>query len=201
MKGHMLKTFEPGADALTYIRSQLRQGNQLAQYLLRYVPLEEGTVFVVLPDTASSQMVGNLETGGIARRSDTEPLLIESIQRYLQHPGRLALFEDKVASRGDPFLESSKATFVTCGPEIYHFLTASQAQDPKKIQRTIRLARSYMFIGILFTLPGGFSAFRTGGDIPTSLLETAAQNVDYLFIGAYDGEAELTWARSPRGAE
>jgi hypothetical protein len=198
MRDPMLKKFGLGSDAIQYIRARLKEGNHLSQYVLDHVPLGEGSVSTVLPEATSRDALLNFGAGGVTKRRDTEPVIVRAISEYLHAPGRVALFEDKLALCGDASLRrSSRSDFATCDSEVYYFLAGPDTTS-ESIKKAVRFATSYRFVGVLAPLPIAMIGLRKGAEISLSNLEEIAQKADYLLVGAYDGEGDLVWAREPK---
>jgi hypothetical protein len=188
----MLRDLANRREAVKYIRDCLKQGNTLAQRLLQ-LPLEEGNVVVPLPATVHEEAYAKFEVGGVTSRDKTEALLADFISAYLHGAnGRYVIFEDELAQPGDAFLSSSKAQFVTFGPEVYYFLS-SQDSDANGIIATIQRATSYLFIGVLTSL-GTDTDLSSGQAMAADWLSTVVRHTEALLIGAYDGEGVLIWS-------
>jgi hypothetical protein len=194
----MLKSFEIGAAAISYIRAQLSDGQRLSQSVLDRVALDEGSVSTMLPETTPADALLRFSAGGVARRGETEPVVVQGIVEYLRAPACIVLLEDALVKRGDASLRRlSKGNFSTCGSEVYYFL-GGHDNTPEVVRETIRFANSFRFFAVLGRLPLWLNGLRGGAEISPSDLEQIAGGADYLLVGAYDGEGDLVWARKPR---
>lgn len=206
----MLKEFEFGSEAISYIRWILSQGKTLSKLLLD-LPLEDGRVRTYLPETVSEEATRQFKHGGVIKRSDVRvqrgKLIFELVERkesdlqlatviadYL-HGGasRHAIFEDALHNPGDPGLAKTEGRFFTHGTDVYFFLTA-QDQDVDFITTTFRAAKSYLFTGVL-TEGAASGLIQANRPVQVETLEELARNANHILIGAYDGEAELIWSR------
>ena len=189
----MLHDIRDVPSAITYIRACLERGNSLAKHLLR-LPLEQGQVAVPLAAGVPEAVYSRFAVGGVTARKVTEPQLTAFVAEYLEGEARrYAIFEDALARPGDAILAKSKASFLTFDSEVLHVLTA-QERDPERILGVVRLATSYLFLGVLSSLDPG-TELRAGQALTADMLAAIAQHTDHLLIGAYDNEGVLIWSR------
>jgi hypothetical protein len=188
--------FELGQDAVVYLREFLGEGNSLSARLLD-LPLERGLVRTYLPQSLNPGDLKNFTLGGLARRKDTAPKLLETISRYLAAApkSRLAVFEDALARNSDPFLRSARQRFVSYEGEIYYVVSANRA-DKSTIIETTRRARSFRFVCVLTESDeiDPTSLFQ-GQRIPRTVLDELGRKTHMIIVSAFDGEADIYWQR------
>ena len=175
------------SDAMRYIRACLSQGNVMSEQLLA-VPLEQGTITTFLPVTTQPEMVKNFEVGGVTTKQQTYQVLVELMSAYFQkHKNGVAIFE-AIEQRGDPCLSGSTSRFVTHENELY-YIVSNDEYNIKKVENTLKAARSYPFIGIIT------SHRLNSNQLTIAELKEMAINVDYILVGAYDDEGTLIWCK------
>jgi hypothetical protein len=187
----MLKNFEFGDEAFTYIRSCLEQGHTLSSQLLG-LALEQGKVISHLPETVLLEQSLNFKSGGIAKVNETEGYIITLIADFLSSTAHsYVIFEDSVACPEDQYLASDNYQFFIYNSHVYHFLTE---QDVTKeiISRAIRAATSYSFTGVLVSLSDNLDV-QKGKSMDSDSFNLISQNIKHILIGAYDGEGVLIW--------
>jgi S1-C subfamily serine protease len=207
---------ELGPNAISYVKDCLADGNSLAKLLMQSHDLNNGRVTTYLPAEVSDEVAEEFRTGGKLPASSTrsppgevkssakrlEPLpttdscLAGEIHEFLNlNEEHLCVFEDSSASPSDPFLQSLDTCYSVMGDEVYHFILSTDAGD-EKILRTIRRARSWLFIGVMSSasLKSGF--FSRSGTLTISELKVIAEHAEKILVGAYDGESYLIWSRA-----
>src|SRR2546428_12495630 len=101
----MLKEFILGNEAIGYIASELSKGRGLAQRLSS-LPLQHGSVVTLLPDDVDEAVLLAFESGGVASGEENKKVA-DRIREYLKVSSTetaLCVFEEGVATKGDPFL-------------------------------------------------------------------------------------------------
>lgn len=193
---YTVKEFRFGGEALSYMTSQLAQGDTLARLLLE-LPLADGEIWTFLPPMTSSQDRRQFQKGGIVKKLITEKWLIPFILEHLRAgPRHYAVFET-LARAGDPSLSTGELPYILYGKEVYYFLRGS-LHSQEAIRRVIRFARGYPFVGTLTCLPGNFAEISEGEQVSASTLHDFAKLTDHLLIGVYDDESRLVWSRPRR---
>ena len=190
----MLKSYQFGPEALQYIEAQLREGNQLSQYVLEYCPLEEGSTWAFLPDGVSPDALSRFNTGGIANTKETQAAIVENTVEYLKKTRAAAVFEDMMSLPADPALLGSGLDFVVCGPQVYLSLIYPNL-DLDSFSHALRFATSYTLLGVISDVTSDLAPLPRGARVQASLLQKVAARAVRLLVGAYDGESVLIWAR------
>jgi len=204
-----------GADA--YIASVLGSGTTLASLLGESGMIPKGEVGTVLPsDTAESELY-KFEVGGTVRSAkvsagktetseeptpirDLRALVAGEIARVVSTiPHHVCVMENPLARPSDPATLRYVSDTVTFGHEIYHVIgthpTISVTEEQVAI--AIREAGSaYRFVAALVELPKHLATNGLPRHLDMTTLEELAQNCHVLYLGAYDGEAYLRWARA-----
>ncbi|HEV2826949.1 MAG TPA: hypothetical protein VGW76_05050 [Pyrinomonadaceae bacterium] len=202
------KKIELGSEGVEYVKRQLTLGHTLAKSLLASHDIGTGRVFTILPASTDDAAAKDFESGGklpslfspndndsnLEPVPNTDSYLVDQVRTFL-HEGndRACVFEDASAAPGDPYLRNIETRISTMNQEVYHLLCPADISNDK-ILKTIRLARSWLFIGVMTYS----STDLCSGREPLTLQELTwlAQRAEKIVIGAYDGEGYLTWEKS-----
>jgi hypothetical protein len=189
-----LKEYRLGPGALDYIRATLADGKTLSKLLLE-LPLEDGQVVTYLPSGVRATARHHYNVGGVAKRSQTEPYVLNVITAFLQGPpNRVAVFEDALARPSDPVLRSTKVPFVYYDGDVYYFLTSERA-TPDLISNAVRTATSYRFVCMLSDAAEEHNA-KPGTEVSLESLKAIAHAAQLILVSAYDGESVVIWTKS-----
>jgi hypothetical protein len=188
----MLKEFALGAEAVTYIRSELVHGHTFARLLLD-LPLEEGYVMTYLPTTIDDKTLYRFE-GGVGKAS-SEILLHETVlfvSRCLsKNLHGYAIFEGYRPSESI-LAASNRQYFFYGSEETYYFSSTSVLEQ---VENAARGGRSYPYVGALTSLSEDQPSIQTGTEVPREILEELAAQTTHIIVGAYDDEGYLIWTR------
>jgi hypothetical protein len=72
-------------------------------------------------------------------------------------------------------------------------LTEADLSAVSKIERTIRMARSWLFIGVMSGMTEAISANEPS--LSEDDLMSLAEEAEGIIVGAYDGEGFLLWTK------
>jgi hypothetical protein len=203
------KEIKLGLEAITYLKDRLSCGNTLANILLQNCDFEVGSIFTILPANISDEVAKEFKTGGKLpsllaadyEQSNLEPIadmdsqLVTDIHVFLSaNEGHVCVFEDASAERNYPFLQALDTRFSFFNDEVYHLLSHEDLDD-NKILKTIRAARSWLFIGIMASVSQDISLSLEHKDLTMDDLNLLAKGTEKIIVGAYDGEGYLIWDR------
>lgn len=193
-----LKKLVLDSTALGYIRSQMSRGHALAQTILKTVNLEEGTVFVFLPQSVPREQALEFNRGGMGRIKTDWYLPKYVLSQMSAREEASLVFEHPYAHPTDPYLLDSTQNFFFHKLEVYFFLSDKKV-TLERIISTVRAASGWPFIGAItaFSVPENYHR-RT---VSEKALEIVAGRVTHLIVGAYDNENELIWRRRPDPVE
>jgi hypothetical protein len=204
-----------GTDALDYVRRFLfPRKRQLSRSLREKIELDLGKIKTYLPPTSTREAIHQFEFGGklpqplertVVGGGYTVPIpnlddaLIAKIQAHLSgDDSSLCIFENGVIRPQYPAvnrLPKRLHTF-TCEDTVCHYLTANDKDSSDLIRLTIRVARSPAPPYLVGCATKLFAVtLYDNGSVPYQDLEKAVESVEQIFLGAYDGEGFLIWAK------
>ncbi|MBE7380474.1 MAG: hypothetical protein F6J95_003555 [Leptolyngbya sp. SIO1E4] len=185
----MLIEVEFGKDAKQYIRDRFSHGNILAKTLFR-LPIETGKVVGYLESNISQAKRHNFSEGGVAKRLNSIQKLSHLIFTYLSEDNlRIAIFEDALALKGDYLEDFPYAIRVFNGEHLYYIVNHEKI-DFEGILSTIKKADSYIFICALVKTES-MEVVGDNSDVDDDFFVRVSKNVDYVVVGAFDGESYL----------
>jgi hypothetical protein len=198
--------------AMVYMERVLAKGHTLAKLLLQRVEPRSGIVSVLSPDALDSSQILQFDSGHFPQEpvpttigaasgmmspvADSNDHIALLICELLQASDSVCLIENFVASPGDDWLQRAKSCVVTYNDDVLHAVfSANHAQD--RIADTIREARG---IPILVGAVGRLNAetaesVQKQKAITTRTLDSIAESVRLIFVGAYDGEGFVLWTQ------
>jgi hypothetical protein len=205
-----------GEEGIEYIKTCLSGGKTLANLLLQAVDSAAGKIITFLPSDISEETANQFTSGGklkedltpkkemiksdeskltIVRTANTDFWLRSNIHLFLTSKDRpLCIFEDDLAKPTDPWLSSEKMQIFTLDDEVYHFLLSVDAED-EKIDQAIGKASSYLFVGVMTSVPHETAFPRRRQVITLEDLRTFSERTEKIVVGAYDGEGYLIWSK------
>ena len=133
----------------------------------------------------------------LSRESPLYECLATLITRHLAMAAgspRYALFQEPLGRRGDPYIEEMRAPTFLVSNEVFYYLSEREA-DPELVDETIRGISPYPLIGLLAAVDGLDERLSTGANVEGSVLRTFIQGMEYLIVGAYDGDGFVMWAQ------
>ncbi|HEX9930047.1 MAG TPA: hypothetical protein VGB02_16055 [Pyrinomonadaceae bacterium] len=209
----MYKKIEFGVEAVNYIRECLSNGGTLSKFLLQNQNLNYGSVATYLPSTISNEFAKDFETGGklppfmdspqfldasdkklaLVPKPNIDHLLVKEITDHLkERKENICLFEDAWANPKDHFLITSDVEFSTYNDEVFYILNGENVSS-KEILKTIRYARSWLFLGFLTSKSKTIVSDESIKFLTIDELELLAEKTTKVIVGAYDGEGFLIW--------
>lgn len=195
----MLKELEIDAQAVSYIRQELNEGDAFAQYLLD-LPLEDGRVISYLPSEVYP--MGNQDfrqsiflSTGIKIASEAKLKIQGFISAYLGKGGRSYAIFETLGRTGDAWLTTTDISYFIHDSKAYSFLTPEDS-DLQSILEALRRARHYPFVCGLTSLSDDDAQIQSFQETATSVLRNLAANAEHIVIGAFDAEGYLIWSRS-----
>lgn len=211
---HYLNDESNRSAAILYVESVLSEGHTLAKLLLQRFKPQVGTVFILSPDPLDSSQVLQFDSGHFPQEpvsatigglpgsmspiADSDDEFTRLICELLEAPDSVCLIENFLARAGDPWLQRAKSCVVTHESEVFHAVF-SEDHTQDKIADAIREARGIpVFIGVVGRLTSETAGFiQKEKAVTASALESIAETARLVFVGAYDGEGFVLWAREP----
>jgi hypothetical protein len=215
---NQMREIELGIEGLRYVRVSLEGGKEFSKYLLEVLDLESGKLSTFLPSGLTFEQVNQFSYGGKFPQPPDEKhttvrlwnaqlkavptpsmngVLISVIEAHLKSGSNaLCIFENALASPGDPWLKGTEIQTVTSESSVYHFLTPERL-DRDLIELTVKGAKSIRppLIGVLARFPTP-TGFHSEGSLDLAELCMIAGQTEKLIVGAYDGEGYLIWSKS-----
>jgi hypothetical protein len=206
-----------GEHGLAYTRARLAEGQSLARSVLDACRFTVDTCHVGLPPGTSSSVAKDLEHGGKLPRNPkdfvdwqvggdrfrAEPVpnadewLARKISKHLAGSRRnLCVFENSSAEPHYPWISRSGLRTLVYGNEVYHYLVHGDAGDTDFVAKTIRLARSWLFLGFLTALPSGTPLFTGTEILDDARMKDLQRLTRYVIVDAYGGESAVVCACS-----
>jgi len=198
--------------AIDYISLQLARGKALAKLLLENLNFDIGTITALNPAPLEAKQVMQFSWGHLhSDEHSAVPLVINGeaysacqkansyeqlaeIITSLQGPEEICIFENPLATAGDPWLRGAKSRVSTYDHDVYHILTFADLTGTN-IENTLREANGFPApIGALGPRPSD-PIFESPRHVTISAehLTGFVRGVHSLFVGAYDGEGYLIW--------
>jgi hypothetical protein len=200
--------------ATNYMKRVLTQGHTLAKFLLQSVKPQVGTIVILSPSPLDSSQALEFDSGhfpqepvsatigglpgAISPIADSDDQLASLIGQLLEAPDAVCLLENSVASAGDPWLQRAKSCVVTREREVFHVLFSEDNTEDKIAEAILEARGIPVFIGALGRLTSETAkSISTQKAVAAVALESVAETARLVFVGAYDGEGYVLWAREP----
>ncbi|MBS1912961.1 MAG: hypothetical protein JST22_13325 [Bacteroidetes bacterium] len=192
---------ELGEEGLRFIERNLENGLSLSQLVRRRYQLQSGLVWAPLPPDVDKSSIENRSAkefrwGGLTEVGGSLEILTSFVSRYLESlSGGICIFEYANAKSTDPVIQRETSGILTFGLEVYCVVQSCRA-DPDTIAAAIRGSDS------LWTHVGFLSASLAGlpdenrAALALEDLESIADGVEHIIVGAFDGEGYLIWSRN-----
>jgi hypothetical protein len=197
----------PLSETEAYIKEVLADSRRsLGRQLLSAVDLTQGKVFTWA--FARAQIPADLSRGGLLKQPDpstwlrgegsvavplpsTSAKLASEILDFISHgSGKFCLVANENVDPGDPVSAKYPAKAVY-REELYHLITHGMDRD--EVARVLSAAMSVpTFFGVLSS---SLSVLPTQS-LSEGFFRAVLENIEALFVGAFDGEGFLIWQRS-----
>lgn len=196
------QTVSLGEDALRFVEDKLKEGLSLSQLVHHRLELRSGSLQAFLPLDADISSVQNRSAedfrwGGVTKTGGSLEILTSFVSSYLNSlPDSICIFEYANARSTDLLLQCEKPGVLTFGLEVYYAATQHDGSSDV-ISAVINDTDSlWTHVGFLAVAPGhitnGHSAVLALED-----LESIADGVEHIIVGAFDGEGYLIWSKIP----
>ncbi len=188
----------------------LRQGKTLAEFVLRAIDFQSGTVEALVPDSYARNEIQEFGRGHTAASGEGRRIKIGRIAGLafpkvnvrdelaelmysLLDTGAVCLIENPLAREGDPWLNRAKSRLAIHDGEVYHFLTSAD-RDINKITQALRESHHPpVSWGAIGRVPGDCPTKAGQAAITSEELARFAETVRCVFISAYDDEGYVVW--------
>jgi len=200
--------------AINYVEEKIDDGLSLSSRISNAVELSKGCVSTFFPNEISPTNLYNFRSGGklpeskketwikvnngiMKPISNTNAFLVNMIREYLQKAkDNICIFENIIASKSDPWLESKKDNLFFYKDEVYH-VVSSKNLSTKYIDQAIHYANSiYHFLGVMSSLPIENQEATENNELSDIEWDIIVRNLKKIIVGAYDGEGYLIWKRA-----
>ncbi len=192
--------------AAEYLKSSLRQGKTLSEFLLQTIDPGTGAIYVLSPDRLEEPDIAEFDCGHFITSipgpiADSNNELAEFLQAPLKSKEDICLLENSVASASDPWLKRAKSHIVSHETDVYHILLGGE-DTKRNISYAIREAHQIpLFLGAVGRLPTDVStSILTHKAITREILRGFAETAHCFFAGAYDGEGYIVWEKKSTAA-
>lgn len=186
--------------AVSYIRSQLAAGGDLAHSLLQ-LPLTDDDVTTFVPqgllaeEGAHFSQSINLSRGlHLDKRRVVAEIASKWSRQLRRHPTQYAVFETYIVERDLQRRVHLPFPYFVCNSEVYAFCSGLN-DTTDRLTQIFKSVRDYPFVGILTSLEPSTPEISTGDLLDISTLDELALRTDVLLVGAYDSESFLVWHR------
>lgn len=190
-----------------YVTGQLKDGNTLAQIILKRIPLEKGRYFSLLHPSADKNKIYEFQSGGILPQNSLEPVAfagkfypgrkkshsVLQLAEYFKNAMQVNLccyFEDLLHRRQDPIAFEYQSNTLYYHEEPYLFLE----KDHFSIERATKIIHfadaQWYYMNIISDEEPGSTQ-----DITDEKLQTIALGTTYIILGAYDMEGFIVWEK------
>ena len=178
--------------AAQYMQNVLNGGRTLSQEIHDNLGLMKGFIGVTCKRDLSNQT--DFDTGGICNAQESLLLLSEFIEQKLSEESLSCFFVNDSASKGDEVL-SKYSNVLYHGTEVYHHISAGASTD--EINRTIKAAEtSANLVGVITSLKVAQQVVLKS-ELDDNAIRSIVAKLEYLIVGALDGETYLVWSSKP----
>lgn len=205
-----------GISARSYIEKCLGYGCSLSKYILDYIDLKTGQIIVELPEQSSFERIEDYDHGILPEPPKAEwyrveekdgtksvwvPIhpfkkyIIGTIRSFLiSDQNNICIIEDPMAKPTDEWLHETLSNIIQYQNEIYHLIRAGEHSN-SEIEGILNQVNVVWppLTGFLISLPIGQGVNITKQELKPILIKTMAENLEKLFVKAYDGETYLIW--------
>lgn len=208
MTGFQFVEFEIGGLGISYVRSKLRDGNKLSEYLLRNIVLEKGKITTYLPQNVTRSSLYEFDSAvlklppkekwRVGKDSIAVPVVGtanydgERINSILQsRSDSIFLIEDIFADKDSSYLKNLNVKVAFLDKEVIYF--ANNSDGAPGITKTLQAGNNFY---------GGAGIISTSQIFNKSPMRLNDHEIDeltrratHLIIGAYDGDGYLWWTK------
>jgi hypothetical protein len=213
---HLFRQDLDKKNAETYCKDILSDGNALSKLIYNLLPFNTGIFYTLLPENADLSRLHFFEHGGILPKFPEEEIYIKGFDKpfigervnsinpelaiffnrqLMRGNGRSIIFEEVVKSPGDPHTDFLKSHGLLYKEEIYYLLS----QKDNKLEIISRaINESYDFSHFVCVITQ--TSFEDIEDKKFTLkkMKEVCENIEFLIIGAYDGEGYIFWERAEK---
>jgi hypothetical protein len=183
-------------DAISYIEGELSKGGILSQQI-QDLDFKQGTVFTYLPNGYDLPELDDYFESIEFKTGDRvidkfEDIFSEIVYEYLdKNSRRIAIFET-FWEKNDPIVSGRDHQFFLFRSKVYDFISGSNIK--KTIKQYLRGAQYFPTIIVLSkTDISNDELFNK--DLNQKEIKKIIENIEFLIIGAFDGEGFLFWSK------
>jgi hypothetical protein len=197
-----------GPGVFRHLRQALEWDDPLSKNL-RELPIEQGSVTSYLPSSFEIPDRDEFRYGQAyiigEEVSQAFMFSVNFIHDYLKAvPNRVVMFPT-IYHRGEKSAVELTVPYVYLSPDeslrqpVCCFIDHHTA-TLDTVERAMREARPFSFLGILTSLPGNSGSLRSAQELTAADAQALAIKTDHLIVGAFDDIGKLIWTR-PTGEE
>lgn len=181
---------------MSYILDELSQGAELSQRLC-WLELQKGAAFTYVPTELSLSSLSNFSESmeflsGRNVIHDFDEITVQLIAKYLsKNIDNVVMFET-LWRANDPIISKRNYKMVIINSSVYYFISGND--EPKPIIEYLQYAKNYPTVIVLSKriLDENYLP-KSKND--TEALELFYESIDYIIVGAFDGEGFIFWSK------
>lgn len=169
-----------------YIKEQLDYPRALAKILLIERDISRASKTTFLPSNINVGAIADFEvfTLDINTRICVN-WLIDKIQKFLkEEESRIVVLQDPCAEKSFPYVKRLDIPITTYQEEVYFVIGPKKADDLAYIEKVLRRADSYYFVGIMSSLPS--DCLPPPKEFDQDIINLLVKRTKHLFVQAYD---------------
>jgi hypothetical protein len=202
--------------AKQYFLDILRVGNALSKIVLEHLIFEEGVFYTLLTEDADLDQLYKFDSGGILPGLPEEEVFLEGFKKPFigerinsidpelagfmyqllnKDKERSIIFEDATQSIDDPNIDFFRLHGLSHNKEIYYLIN-QEVNSFENISKAIDESFDFWHFMCLITK----APFDDIEDKKFTLkkMKEVCENIEFLIIGAYDGEGYIFWERAEK---
>lgn len=196
--------------AQAYCLEYLKDGNALAQQILKILSFKKGDFFAFTAQSANTKKIYQFQSGGILPQNPLEIMTfnegeyparkqansVEELSQYLcelfrNSPKSSCVFEDVIQIKSDPHITNDEAEIAYLGNEVYYYLSGKDFSFEKGSHLIRQVDAQWYFMGVVTTE----DIHRYRGTFTLEAIQNIASKITHLIIGAYDMEGYICWVK------
>jgi hypothetical protein len=184
------------SSAMHWVKNNLANGNTLARTINDYCDLNTGMIVSFFPSDMMTVDIKDYSFDFGLSRETSLAILTKLVSEYLaKSKDRLCLFENRLAIRGDRFLNKVRSRILFLDKEVYHILLGGGLSHEQIRTAIVEADTSMALVGVCSSVSNPASVFRFS-DISVQEIEAVARGAQLIFVEAFDGGGFLIWNRN-----
>ena len=182
--------------ARQYMIQKTSGGLSLSQAFLGCLDSDSGLVYSIWPENATRDKIYSFKDGvggGFLHHGDIESQFIGYIRSFLSiGTDKVVIFENSLASSGDPWLPKARSHLLFHNGEVYHFLMSRHNEADTVLMHVREAMKSWRNWVLFSSLPVGTDLVNRG-ELDGGVINTLAARTERCAIDAYDFDGYLIW--------